>query len=293
MTLPRLLLVDDSQAILTYEQAALAGLYSMSTASNGSEALKKAHALRPDGILLDLSMPDMNGDEVLRQLQADPVLCDIPVIIVSSEQERAAACLKNGAMAYMSKPIRADELRLLVARTLDECRRKARGGSLVVLSMSVGSVELAVPLANVLTVLPELSTRRLPFGPPYLCEMFDYGSRPVCVLDLGRALGEQYRVPIQDRTLVVMTHENLLIALRVDTAKDPEEYMATDIIRQPDLGGTEHGGLPHVLYAMARTAQGSLPIVDPRALLSPKLLSELAEALSSAVTIAPSVTEEV
>ena len=289
MKLPHLLLVDDSQAILTYEQAALAGLYSLSTASNGVEALEKARALRPDGILLDLSMPEMNGDEVLRQLKADPVLCDIPVIIVSSEQERAAACLKNGAMAYMSKPIRADELRLLVARTLEEFNQKARSGSLAALPMSVGSLEFAVPLANVLTVLNQLSTRPLPFGPPHLREMFDYGSRPVCVLDLGRALGERFQEPFQDRKLVVMVHEHLLVALRVDVVNDPEEYLATDMVRRSDLGGTEHGGLPQVLYAIARSAKGSVPIVDPRALLVPKLLSELSAALSSAMAHAPSV----
>jgi CheY-like chemotaxis protein len=290
MTLPRLLLVDDSQAILAYEQTALAGLYSLSTAVNGIEALEKARMLRPHGILLDLSMPEMNGDEVLRLLQADPVLREIPVIIISSEQQRAAACLDQGATAYLSKPIQADELRLLVARTLEDVGRKARSGSLAVLSVEVGTQGFGVPLASVLTVLHELPTRPLPFGPPFLRETFDYGSRPVCVLDLGRALGERYREAIEDRKLVVMEHGELLLALRVDTVKDPEEYLATDIVRQQALGGTEHGDLPRVLYAMARSAKGSMPIVDPRALLSAGLLSELAEALSS-VRHANGVTE--
>jgi CheY-like chemotaxis protein len=293
MTLPRLLLVDDSQAILTYEQTALAGLYSLSTASNGVEALEKVRALRPDGILLDLSMPEMNGDEVLRHLQADPALRDIPVIIVSSEQARAASCVKNGAMAYLSKPVRADELRLLVARTLEEVGRKARSGSLAVLRVGVGSQGFAVPLAGVLTVLHEVPTRPLPFGPHFLRETFDYGSRPVCVLDLGRALGERYREPLQDRKLVLMKHEDLLLALRVDAVHDPEEYLASDIVRQAAFGGAEHGELPRVFHAMARTANGSVPIVDPCALLSPKLISELAEALSSAVVTAPRGVEEV
>jgi CheY-like chemotaxis protein len=291
MTLPRLLLVDDSQAILTYEQTALTGLYSLSTASNGLEALEKASALRPDGILLDLSMPEMNGDEVLRRLKADPVLCDIPVIIVSSEQQRAAACLKNGATAYLSKPIRADELRLLVARTLEESHRKARHGSMAVLAVGVGMIGFAVPLDNVLTVLQELPTRPLAFGPAFLCETFDYGTQPVCVLNLGHVLGERYREPPENRKLVIMMHEDVLIALRVDTVNDPEEYLAADIIRPSTLGGTNHGDLPRVLYAIARTAKGSLPVVDPRALLSSQLLSEISNALSSVMKRSSAVTE--
>jgi CheY-like chemotaxis protein len=291
MTLPRLLLVDDSQAILTYEQTALAGLYSLSTASNGVEAFEKASAVRPDGILLDLSMPEMNGDEVLRRLQADPVLRDIPVIIISSEQQRAVACLKNGAAAYLAKPIRADELRLCVARTLEDAHRKAQNGSLAVLWVGVGSLRFAVPLDHVVTVLQELPTRRLPFGPPFLCETFDYGTRAVCVLNLGHVLGERYREPAHNRKLVVMAHDTLLMALRVDTVNDPEEYLAADIVRRAQIGGAEHGDLPRVLYAMARTGNGSLPVVDPLALLSPELLSELSGALSSA-NRPPAVTED-
>jgi len=111
MGLPHLLLVDDSQAVLTYEQAALSALYGLSTASNGVEALQKARALRPDGILLDLSMPEMDGDAVLAALKADRQLSDVPVIIISSEHARAEACLRAGAAAYLPKPIQAPELR--------------------------------------------------------------------------------------------------------------------------------------------------------------------------------------
>src|SRR5678815_5236532 len=105
MSLPHLLLVDDSQAVLAYEHAALSALYSLSTAQNGVEALEKARALPLDGILLDLSMPEMNGDEVLAALKADRRLSGVPVIVISSEHNRAEACLKAGAAAYLRKPI--------------------------------------------------------------------------------------------------------------------------------------------------------------------------------------------
>src|SRR4051812_49619253 len=83
VSLPHLLLVDDSESVLAFEKAALAGHYVVSTAVNGREALTKVAQLRPAAVLLDLSMPEMDGDEVLAQMQQDPQLAGIPVIIVS------------------------------------------------------------------------------------------------------------------------------------------------------------------------------------------------------------------
>ncbi len=293
MALPHLLLVDDSQAVLTYEQAALSALYGLSTASNGIEALQKARAQRPDGILLDLSMPDMDGDAVLAALKADRHLSDVPVIIISSEQGRAEACLRAGAAAYLPKPIQAPELRALVARTLDEAHQKSRRGSLAVLMMKVGGIELGIALTDVHEVLAQLPTRPLPFGPPYLRETFDLGDEPVCVLDLAAALSVSHVALLQDRRLVVMKHGRLFLALCVDAVRDPEEFVAADVVLPGQLGGTGHGELSRVLSAVVRSGRGSLAIVNPAALLSPDLLRDLGQALSSvkaSVSVRPAPT---
>src|SRR5690349_4170322 len=105
MSLPHLLLVDDSDAIIAFERAALSGHYILSSATNGREALEKASQLLPDAILLDLSMPVMGGDEVLRHLKASSALKSIPVIIISSEKIRAEQCLAAGAEAFLEKPL--------------------------------------------------------------------------------------------------------------------------------------------------------------------------------------------
>jgi CheY-like chemotaxis protein/chemotaxis signal transduction protein len=286
MGLPHLLLVDDSQAVLTYEQAALSALYGLTTASNGIEALQKARAQRPDGILLDLSMPEMDGDAVLAALKADRQLSDVPVIIISSERGRAEACLRAGAAAYMAKPIQAPELRALVARTLEEAHQKGRRGSLAVLMMKVGNVELGIRLDEVYQVLPQLPTRPMPFGPPYLRETFDLGDEPVCVLDLAVALGVSHEASLQDRRLVVMRHEHLLMALCVDAVRDPEEFLSTDVVLAERLGGSAHGSLSRVLSAVVRSARGSLAIVNPAALLAPDLLRDLGLSLSSVADVA-------
>jgi chemotaxis signal transduction protein len=159
-------------------------------------------------------------------------------------------------------------------------------------------MELGIALENVHQVLAQLPTRPLPFGPPYLRETFDLGDEPVCVLDLARALGVEHRVPLADRRLVLMRHEQLLVALCVDAVRDPEEFLAQDVVLRERVGGTDHGRLARVLRAVVRrrcevpddaakslardggSGRGSLAIVDPLALLSPDLIAEVAAALS-------------
>ena len=204
MSLPHLLLVDDSESVLAFEKAALAGHYVVSTAVNGREALTKVAQLRPSAVLLDLSMPEMDGDEVLAQMQKDPQLAVIPVIIVSSEKQRAEACLKGGARAFLSKPIRAQDLLPLVGNVLEDARRADRAGSLAVLFVDAAGVEIGLPLDTVVSVLHQASTRPLPLGPAYLCEMLEVHGEPVLVLDLARRLGLPHRSPIGERKLVVV-----------------------------------------------------------------------------------------
>src|SRR5260370_27930925 len=182
-------------------------------------------------------MSEMDGDAVLAALKADRQLSEVPVIIISSGHARAEACLRAGAAAYLPKPIQAPELRALVARTLEEAHQKGRRGSLAVLMMKAGSIELGVPLNDVYHVLPQLPTPPLPFGPPYLRETFDLGDEPVCVLDMAAALSVSHEVPLLDRRLVVMKHGRLLLALCVDTVRDPEEFVAAEVVLPEQLGG--------------------------------------------------------
>lgn len=279
MSLPNLLLVDDSEAVLAFERAALSGHYAISTATNGREALEKARQIGPAAVLLDLSMPEMDGDEVLAHLQDDPELRRIPVIIISSEKVRAEACLRNGAKAYLPKPVRAKELLPLVERILQEARAAARAGNIAVLFFSVGPVELGVPLENVRTVLHQTATRPLPLGPSYLSQMFELHGEPIAVLDLARRLGVQNAQPVLERKLVVVQRDGARLALCVDDVRDPEELASTDVTPPQQLGGSQHGALKEALLGMAKTARGSLPLIDPRALVSRELLRKLAAGL--------------
>jgi two-component system KDP operon response regulator KdpE len=107
---PRILLVDDEKAmqdILTVTlQPAGYSLYSVST---GKDALQKFQLARPDLILLDLFLPDMDGKDVIQQLRG---WTTTPIVVMSvrHEESEKIACLDAGADDYVTKPFTMGEL---------------------------------------------------------------------------------------------------------------------------------------------------------------------------------------
>ena len=83
--------------------------YRTAFASSGVEALEMARKLLPAAITLDVMMPGMDGWAVLGQLKADPLTCDIPVIMVTVHEDRNLA-YSLGASDYLTKPIDRDRL---------------------------------------------------------------------------------------------------------------------------------------------------------------------------------------
>jgi CheY-like chemotaxis protein len=74
----------------------------------------------PDLVLLDLHLPDIPGDEVLRRLRADPRTAAIPIIVVSADATPASVVRLQaaGADAYLTKPLDVDEFLVTVERFL-------------------------------------------------------------------------------------------------------------------------------------------------------------------------------
>lgn len=92
--------------------------YSVTCAGTGLEALRCAQTSRPDVILMDLSLPEMDGWEATRLIKADPTFASIPVIAATAhamvgDREKALAA---GCDDYFTKPYRPADLRALVAR---------------------------------------------------------------------------------------------------------------------------------------------------------------------------------
>ena len=83
--------------------------FTVVTAGNGLEALERVAAERPDVILLDWMMPDMDGYETCRWLKADPATADIPVVFLTARVQEAevARALALGAAGCIGKPFDA------------------------------------------------------------------------------------------------------------------------------------------------------------------------------------------
>lgn len=82
------------------------------TASNGREALEKAQAEHPDLIFLDIVMPEMDGFETCRKLRNHPETKHIPVVFVTSKNQKADRlwAQMQGAKDLISKPYKADQI---------------------------------------------------------------------------------------------------------------------------------------------------------------------------------------
>src|SRR5512135_592206 len=125
---PRILVVDDERAIRHFLQITLGSEgYAVAEAGTGGEALSQVAAQRPDLIILDLGLPDIDGVEVTKILRSGS---QVPIIILSVREEEAqkVAALDAGADDYLTKPFGTAEF---LARIRGVLRRvnQAPGGA--------------------------------------------------------------------------------------------------------------------------------------------------------------------
>lgn len=115
----KILVVDDE----ANARNALAALlrdegFDVETATGGAEALAKVSACRPEILITDLDMPGMDGTELVIELQK---LSDPPLVMVMTsfgQPSKALSALRAGASDYLTKPIRFEELLMVVAKML-------------------------------------------------------------------------------------------------------------------------------------------------------------------------------
>ena len=117
----QILIIEDEKSMSSYIATFLNGEnYQVTTAPTGLEGLRSAMAQRPDVILLDLGLPDMDGSKVLHQLRS---WSRVPIIIVSARHEESekVKVLDQGADDYITKPFGTYEL----AARIRTCLRRS------------------------------------------------------------------------------------------------------------------------------------------------------------------------
>lgn len=119
----KILIVEDNSELLALLRLSFrAAGFSIATATNGIDALKKVRSVSPDLILLDLVLPELDGFAVCETLRRAPETAAIPVFILSgltSEFTRLAG-LESGATHYFAKPVNPQELVTKVKEIMHE-----------------------------------------------------------------------------------------------------------------------------------------------------------------------------
>ncbi len=122
---PLILVVDDYQdAREMYAEYLQFSGFRVAEARNGNEAVEQAFALKPDLILMDLSLPGMDGWEATRRLKADERTSQIPIVALTGHALAGASegAKKAGCDSFVTKPCLPDDLVIEVRRMLGAAR---------------------------------------------------------------------------------------------------------------------------------------------------------------------------
>lgn len=125
--IPLILVVDDYQdAREMYAEYLQFSGFRVAEARNGNEAIEQAFALKPDLILMDLSLPGMDGWEATRQLKSDERTRHIPVVALTGHALAGASegARKAGCDSFVTKPCLPDDLVVEVRRMLNAAQKQ-------------------------------------------------------------------------------------------------------------------------------------------------------------------------
>ncbi|MEI6045053.1 MAG: response regulator [Chloroflexota bacterium] len=127
--MPTILIVDDAMFM-----RALCGRlleengYTVLQAQNGVEAVNKYREMRPDGVLLDITMPEMDGIQALKEIRAIDPAARVAMVTAVGQQAMVMSALKAGAMEFVMKPFDAEKVLAAVQKLLaNKPQRQSQG----------------------------------------------------------------------------------------------------------------------------------------------------------------------
>lgn len=120
--LPHVLIVEDNEDVRIYLNDQLNDFYKISEANNGVEGLAMAKKRLPDLIVSDVMMPEMDGNEMCKELKTDSLTSHIPIILLTAkgEQKDRIEGLETGADAYLTKPFDQAELQIRIHNLIEQ-----------------------------------------------------------------------------------------------------------------------------------------------------------------------------
>jgi two-component system, OmpR family, alkaline phosphatase synthesis response regulator PhoP len=120
----KILIVDDTETMRLYEHMLLSGQgYDLEMAENGVQALDKIKVFKPDLVLLDIMMPEMDGIECCRRIKSNNETKHTKVVIVTTKSEygKVKEAFAAGCDDYVTKPINRTELLSKMSELLKFC----------------------------------------------------------------------------------------------------------------------------------------------------------------------------
>jgi putative two-component system response regulator len=235
-TRPRVLAVDDTPANLTLLEAYLAEVHcEVVFAEDGAAALTAIRQGEADVVLLDVTMPVMDGFEVCREIRRDPALALLPIVMITAldqVQDRVRA-LEAGADDFMTKPVERHEL---VARVRSALKLKALYDSLERAEQVIFALANAVEAKDAYT---ESHTKRVAFAARSMGARLGLGEPACDALYRGGMVHDIGKIGIPDSVLLK------------PAALDAEEVL---LMRQHPVIGER-------ILRPLRSASGLLPIV--------------------------------
>lgn len=115
----KILIAEDGSGVreLLRDQLKAAG-YEVYSSHNGREALDRVFSVRPDGMVLDINMPEIDGFGVLKYLQSQGLLMPILVLTAGHGSDDVKKAISLGARDYLTKPFTESQIRMRVARLM-------------------------------------------------------------------------------------------------------------------------------------------------------------------------------